>query len=175
MKKRFSTRALSQQGLFAAAMVICAWISIPFGDISFTLQSFALFLALFTLGGAGGTAAFLVYFLMGTVGLPVFSGFRGGLGVLFGATGGYIWGFALTCPVYWLATRLFGEKAAIPAAIFGMLLCYLCGTGWFLYAYGGEAGWWAVALKCVVPFLLPDGIKIALAYGLSRRLKTHLF
>ena len=174
MKNRFSSRKLTQQGLFAAGTVICAWISVPFGDVSFTLQTFALFLALFTLGGKGGTVAFCVYFLMGAIGLPVFSGFRGGLGSLLGPTGGYIWGLAAAGPVYWLMTRFWGEKAAVPGAIVGMILCYLCGTGWFFYAYAAEAGWWAVALKCVVPYIVPDGAKLALAYALSRRLKSHV-
>ena len=172
MKKGSSVRKMAQQGLFAATMAICAWIHIPFGDIAFTMQTFALFLALFTLGGKGGSTAFLVYLLMGAVGLPVFSGFRGGMGALVGATGGYLWGLALAGPAYWVLTRFYGEKAALPSAFLGMGLCYFLGTFWFLQAYAGDAGWWAVALKCVVPYLLPDTVKILLARSLARRLQT---
>ena len=67
-------------------MAVCAWISIPFGYIAFTMQTFAVMLALFTLGGKWGTASVFVYLLLGAVGLPVFSGFQGGLGVLLGVT-----------------------------------------------------------------------------------------
>ena len=168
--KKINTRTLALQGLFAAAMALCAWSSVPLGEVSFTMQSFALFLALFTLGGKGGTVAFGVYLAMGAVGLPVFSGFRGGLGVLLGATGGYLWGFALAAPLYWLLTHFAGEKAKIPAAVLGMLLCYLCGTLWYLYVYAGQTAWWTVAAKCVLPYLLPDALKIWLADRLSRRL-----
>ena len=172
MKRGFSVRAITYCGLFAAGITLCAWLYIPFGPIGFTLQTFALFLALFTLGGKWGSMAFFVYLLMGAVGLPVFSGFRGGMGALFGATGGYIWGLALAGPLYWLLTRLFGPKAAIPSAFLGMLLCYLLGTLWFFAMYSENSGLWAVLLNCVVPYVLPDAIKIFLAYTLSKRLRA---
>ena len=81
--------------LFAATMALCAWIAIPFGNVVFTMQSFAVFLALLTLGGGQGSAAILVYLCLGAVGLPVFSGFYG-----------YLYGFLLRNPVLsrlWMA------------------------------------------------------------------------
>ena len=172
MKNGFSVRKMAKQGVFASSMAVCAWIHIPFGDIAFTMQTFALFLALFTLGGKGGSTAFLVYLLMGAVGLPVFSGFRGGMSALLGTTGGYLWGLALAGPVYWALTRFFGKKAALPSAFLGLCLCYLLGTLWFLLVYAGDTGWWAVMLNCVVPYVLPDIIKIFLAYSIAHRLQT---
>ena len=68
--------------LFSSLIAICAWISIPIGDIAFTLQTFAVFLALGTLGGKWGTVSILIYLALGAVGLPVFSGFQGGIGTL---------------------------------------------------------------------------------------------
>ena len=65
---------------------------------------FALFLALLTLGGKGATVSVLVYLALGAVGLPVFSGFRGGFGTLLGVTGGFLWGFAFGSILYWLLT-----------------------------------------------------------------------
>lgn len=174
MNTRFSVRAIAQQGLFAAGMALCAWIQLPLGDISFTLQTFALFLALFTLGGKRGSISFLVYLLMGLIGFPVFSGFRGGIGVLLGATGGYIWGLALAGLLYWVVTHFLGPRSAYFAAFAGMLLCYFCGTGWFALAYAGNVGWWAIMLKCVVPFLLPDIAKILLAHSIAQRLRPML-
>ena len=173
--KPINTRKLAVQSLFAAAMAVCAWISVPLGEISFTMQSFALFLALFTLGGKSGVISFGVYLAVGAVGLPVFSGFQGGLGVLLGATGGYLWGFALAAILYWLMTHIFGERAQVPAAVLGMILCYSCGTLWYLYAYAGQTAWWAVAAKCVLPYLLPDALKIWLAAWLAQRLKRTIF
>ena len=100
--------------------------------------------------------------------MPVFSGFRGGPGILLGVTGGYLWGFLLSGLVYWALER-FGR---LPAMVGGLIICYACGTLWFLqYSGGGIA---LVLLRCVVPYLIPDGIKIFLAWSLSRRLYRHL-
>ena len=74
------TKQLALCGLFSALMVICAWISLPFGDSPFTLQTFGLFLCLGALGGKYGTISVITYLLLGRVGFPAFSGFRGGIG-----------------------------------------------------------------------------------------------
>lgn len=156
-------------GVFAALTALCAWISIPVGDIAFTLQTFAIFLTLGLLGGKWGTVSILIYLLLGCMGLPVFSGFRGGFGVLLGVTGGYIWGFLLAGPLYWCF-----EKLCKPLGFaVGMLGCYLCGCLWFSL-YAGEAGFVAAAVKCVLPYLVPDAAKLVLSYTLSRRLKKYI-
>ena len=154
--------------LFAALMAICAWISVPVFDIAFTLQTFAIFLALGLLGGKRGSAAILIYLLLGTAGMPVFSGFRGGIGALAGVTGGYLWGFLFSGLIYWALER-FGK---LPAMIAGQLACYACGSAWFFLYTGG--GLWLILLRCVVPYLIPDAFKLALAYILTRRLSRHL-
>ena len=77
-----NSRALAQCALFTALMCVCAWISIPLGDMTFSMQTFALFLTLLLLGGKKGCIVCLLYLLLGAVGLPIFTGFRGGLGVL---------------------------------------------------------------------------------------------
>ena len=127
-----------------------------------------MFLSLGLLGGKWGTVSIGLYLMLGLVGLPVFSGFRGGPGVLLGVTGGYLWGFLLSGLTYWALER-FGK---LPAMMVGLLVCYACGTLWFLqYSGGGLA---LVLLRCVVPYLIPDGIKIAMAWSLSKRLARHL-
>ena len=99
-------RNMALCGLFTAILTVCAWISIPVGDMVITLQTFGIFLTLGLLGGKYGTVTMLVYLLLGAVGAPVFSGFRGGLGALLGTTGGYLFGFMLTCLCYRLLTGL---------------------------------------------------------------------
>jgi biotin transport system substrate-specific component len=79
---------------FAALITVCSWISLPVADIAFTMQTFGVFLALGLLGGKWGSVAIAIYLLLGAVGMPVFSGFRGGVGMLAGVTGGYLWGFS---------------------------------------------------------------------------------
>ena len=83
-----NTKYMTRAALFAALTAICAWISIPVADIGFTMQTFGVFLTLGVLGGKWGTVSILIYLLLGAVGMPVFSGFRGGMGMLLGVTGG---------------------------------------------------------------------------------------
>lgn len=171
---RLTVKNMVQCGICAALLAISAWLSIPMPQVSFTMQSFAVFFALGLLGGRRGVISISIYLVMGLIGLPVFSGFRGGVGVLLGVTGGYIWGFLLAGLLYWAVTALFGQgfKARLAAMILGMLLCYGCGTVWYLRVYGGNL--WAVLTACVLPYLLPDGVKIALALTLAGRLKRFI-
>ena len=113
--------------LFTALLSICAWICIPVFHVTYTLQTFAVYLALLTLGGKWGTLTIGIYLLLGAVGLPVFSGFRGGIGALLGVTGGFLWGFLAAGIVYWLFERL-----CKPAGIcLGLFFCYTCGCIWY--------------------------------------------
>ena len=80
--------------VFAVIMAICSWISIP-AAVPFTLQTFGVFVAVGVLGGKRGTLSILVFILLGAIGVPVFAGFSGGIGVLAGTTGGYIIGFLI--------------------------------------------------------------------------------
>ena len=135
-KKKLSTKDMAYIGLFACLMAICAWISIP-GQIPFTLQTMGVFLAVGLLGGKQGTLAVLVYVLMGAVGLPVFSGFTGGIGRLLGATGGYIIGFLASALLMWALEKVLGEKkwGLALSMLLGLIACYAFGTAWFLVVY----------------------------------------
>ena len=171
-------RNMALCALFAALLALCAWISIPLGDVAITMQTFALFLTLGVLGGKRGSITVGIYLLLGIVGLPVFSGFQGGLGALLGATGGYIVGFLATALGYWLVTTLGGDNLLfrLLGMGFGLAACYLLGTLWFRFGYlpAGSLGFGAVLLKCVVPYLVPDGAKLILAWLLSSRLRQFV-
>ena len=176
--KGFQAIDLAYVAVCAALMAVCSWISIP-ATVPFTLQTFAVFCSLGLLGGRRGTAAILVYLLLGALGVPVFAGFSGGIGILFGTTGGYLLGFILMGLVYWLGERLSmdSRNIRIISMILGLLLCYAFGTAWFMFVYARQTG--AIALGtalawCVVPFLLPDLVKLALALLLSGRLRRAL-
>ena len=155
---------MTLSSLFAALLAVCSWISIPISDIGMTMQTFGIFLALLLLGGKWGSVSIAIYLLLGAVGLPVFSGFRGGVGCLLEVTGGFLWGFLVSGLVY-RALERFGNVAAMIA---GQLACYACGCIWF-YAYAG-GGLGFILLRCVLPYLLPDAVKLWLAYSLSKRL-----
>ena len=164
--------------LFAALMAICSWISIPL-TVPFTLQTFAVFVTLEIIGGKRGTLSILVFLLLGAIGVPVFAGFSGGIGVLAGTTGGYIIGFLFSALVMWAMEKLPGKKSVmqIVSMIVGLIVCYAFGTAWFMIVYSranGAVGLATVLGWCVIPFIIPDIIKIVLAYGLSRKLRKFV-
>ena len=176
--KRWRTLDTVYVALFAVIIAVCAWISIP-TTIPFTLQTFAVFIALGLLGGKRGTLATLVYILLGAVGIPVFSGFTGGVGILFGTTGGYIIGFLGSALVYWGITKLLGTKpwTMVLGMVLGLAVCYAFGTAWFMEVYARTSGAIGLATAlgwCVIPFIIPDLCKIALALVLTRPLQRYV-
>ena len=176
--KEFSIKELVSISFFAVVIVICSMICIP-GPVPLTFQTFAIFCTFGILGGRKGVWAVLVYILLGLTGLPVFSGFRGGVGALFGATGGYIFGFVLSAAVYGIVIKLLG-KSTIPAMIAAMtashILCYVTGTLWYIciHAGGGDAGLVNALRYCVLPFILTDIIKIVMAAVTTDRVTKRL-
>ena len=171
-------RNMALCGLFTAVLAICAWISVPMGDTVITLQTFGIFLTLGLLGGKRGTVTVLVYLLLGAIGAPVFSGFRGGLGALLGTTGGYIFGFMSTSMLYWIMTSIKDTpRIRLIAMVLGLLLCYICGSWWYLTRYltAAQTTLGLILLKCVVPYLIPDAIKLTLAWILTGKLKRFVY
>lgn len=175
---KLTTADMALIPLFAVLIAVCAWIAIP-SAVPFTLQTFGLFMALGLLGGKRGTLAVLLYLLLGLAGIPVFSGFRGGLGMLAGITGGYLIGFLFAALIYWAVTRR--HSGSLPMMILGMILGlftdYAFGTAWFMLFYAkayGAIGLWTALSMCVIPFLLPDLVKLALALALSKALPKRV-
>ena len=173
------TRDMALCALFAALLAVCAWLVIPAGDVPFTLQTFGVFAALGLLGGKRGTIAIGVYLLLGAIGVPVFAGFKGGIGALLGVTGGYLISYLFIGLIVILTEKWFGDRTVpfLIAGLLGMVVCYAFGTAWFVVAYARTAGpiSWGVALaKCVIPFILPDLAKLALAVLLRDRVKKYV-
>ncbi len=149
--------------VFAVLMAICSWISIPM-SVPFTLQTFGVFLAVGVLGGKRGTLAIVVYVLLGAIGIPVFAGFTGGIGIILSNTGGYIIGFIFSALAMWAMETLLGKKTWVLAVsmIAGLIICY--GKNMGAVGVATVLGW------CVIPFIIPDIVKIVLALALSKRL-----
>lgn len=178
IKKNFRTIDLVYIALGAVLIAICSWISIP-TTVPFTMQTFAVFFVLSALGGKRGTAAIIVYVLLGAVGIPVFAQFTSGIGILLGSTGGYIIGFILMGLVYRLIVHFLGKKlwVEILSMVIGLAVCYSFGTVWFMIVYAqanGAVGLAMVLGWCVIPFIIPDLIKLGLALALSWRLSPVL-
>lgn len=175
MKYRTKILDMCYIALGAVLIAACAWITVPF-TVPFTMQTFGVAAVLMLLGGKRGSISVLLYILLGTIGAPVFSGFAGGVGVLLGKTGGYIIGFVFMALAFWLITHFFGEKVwvMLAAAAAGLLICYAFGTAWFMYVYAGSGesiGLYTALSWCVIPFIIPDIAKLALAALISTRLK----
>lgn len=166
--------------LFTALIVVCALIpQFPIGPIPITLQTLAVYIAVGMLGLKWGSISVLLYIALGAIGLPVFSGGRGGIGVLLGTTGGYIIGFIFIALVTGVMIHFFGRKiwALAVGMIGGTAVCYLFGTVWYILLYTQNTGAITVgkALSlCVIPFLLPDLLKIVVACLLTNRLSKYL-
>ena len=168
-KKLFTTRELCYIALFAAVIAISAWIAIP-AALPFTMQTFAVFTAAGLLSTKCSGTAVLVYILLGTVGLPVFTGFTGGIGIFATVNGGFILGFipaALIC-----GTLIKKEFPKVLAMLIGLFVCYFFGSAWFCILSG--ASFFAALSACVLPYLPFDIIKITLAAITVRKFKKFL-
>lgn len=170
-EKRIKPRDIAYIAFGAALIVMTSIITIPF-VIPFTLQTFGVFAVLFILGGSRGTFSIITYILLGLIGLPVFSGFKSGIAAVSGPTGGYLLGFVVAALIFWLCEKLFGSRTAVrvASACIGMIACYAFGSAWY-YLYIGESGVGGiitVCLQCVVPFIIPDAVKITTAFWVGK-------
>jgi len=173
------TIQMAEIALMSAVLCVVSpfTIPVPMSPVPLSLSLFAVYLAAVLLGAKRGTICVLIYVLLGMVGLPVFSGFSGGIGVLLGPTGGYIIGYipcALLTGVLAERKRLVKTEAEqqkrvqrwrkitwnTVAMVLGTLICYACGTAWFLVIMGGTYTLMQALVICVVPYLIFDITKI---------------
>lgn len=141
---------------------------LPFSPVGITLGSFMLYLTGLLLGPKLACISVFMYLCMGFVGLPVFSGYTAGAGVLLGPTGGFLLGY-LPCVaiVGALCKRTaVGKKGIVrflTSMVAGTLILYMAGTLWFCFVYGAGVTFRDAAVACVLPFLPFDIVKIVLA------------
>ncbi len=183
---KLNTRRLAVCAVMAAVMCVIAPISIPIGPISITGGTLAIYLSVYLLGGAWGTASVLVYLLVGFVGVPVFSNYMGGAARLLGPTGGYLVGYL---PMAFLAgliieqtwRRLGGQdkkSAALALAVqflamvLGTAVLYAFGTAWYCFQAGVDLQ--TALAACVFPFIPFDLMKMAAALLLGFPIRRRL-
>ncbi|MBQ8349763.1 MAG: biotin transporter BioY [Ruminococcus sp.] len=176
-RRAFTTKEMVLTAMLTAVMAVCSWISVP-AEIPFTLQTFAVFCAVGLLGGRNGLFSILVYILLGAIGIPVFAGPSGGIGIILGNTGGYIVGFVFIALICWLTEKLFGSGliVRIISMLVGLAVMYAFGTAWYIFLYTkntGDVSLIQVMKWCVTPFVIPDLIKLALAVVLTDRIKKY--
>jgi len=169
------TKYLILSGLFAAITALLSQVSIPlpFSPVPITGQVFGVFLAGAVLGGRWGTAAMLTYVLLGAVGLPVFAKAQGGLHIILGPTGGYLWGFVLGS---YLLGKTVEKKNSYRSMILGMSLCLAAvyTLGALQLALIGGLNLRQALLLGVIPFIPLDAVKLIAAGGLSFSIRYRL-
>lgn len=171
---RISTKELVRSAIFAAFLCVFSVLSVPFGVVPVSLGLFAVFLTGIILGKRLGFISILIYIFLGCVGLPVFSGFRGGISALLGPTGGYIFSYLIIAPLMGIAADK-AEKNFLwlaAAGVLGLLVLYTFGTLWY-----------AAVLKilvsdavkiCVAPFVLFDVLKLVFSVVVGINLKKRI-
>lgn len=161
-------RAISYGAICVSLMAVCSWISIPFA-IPFTLQTFAVFFSTALLGTKRALIALIAYLLLGACGMPVFSGFTGGISAFLGPTGGFITGFVPAVLISGIIMKNGSFVRTISGMLAGLFSLYAMGSIWYMLAY--DASLTAVLSVCVLPFIPGDIAKILLAFYLGNRLK----
>lgn len=182
IKKTFLTvQDMVLIAVFTAIIAVCSWITVPgvAGQVPFTLQTFAVFVTAGVLGVKKGMVSLIVYVLLGLAGVPVFSGFTGGVGVIIGPTGGYIIGFFGSVLLIGVIMNVAKEKnetvkiaVSVIAMILGDLACFAVGTAWFMVVTSTNLV--GALTMCVIPFIIPDIVKIILATIIVSRIKKYV-
>jgi biotin transport system substrate-specific component len=151
-------------------MIIGAWITIPlpFSPVPFTLQIVIVLLCPFILGTSGAISAIILYLFMGVIGLPVFSGMQGGLHMLVGPTGGYLFGFLLAMPIM----GMLAKKNMLISLSIGLLVIYACGVSYL--AIFTQISFPKALLIGLVPYLPLDVLKVLLVRLLLLKYKKIL-
>ena len=169
-----NTYAMAVTALMTAVTCILAPLSIPIGPVPISLTNFAIYLSLYLLDWKKGTISYILYLLLGLVGLPVFSGFTGGIGKLAGPTGGYIIGFIPMAIIAGIVIDKYTEKwlLCLLAMIVGTIVCYALGTAWL--AYEAKMDMMAALWAGVIPFIPGDLVKMALAILIAPKIKAQV-
>lgn len=167
---------LTSYALITALICIFAPMSVPIGPIPISLTNLILYFAIYLIGFKGTTISYIVYLLLGIVGLPIFSGYAGGPGKVVGPTGGYLVGFIFITVFAGLTFDKVKGKLRIPMTIIAMIvttaICYLFGTIWFVYQMQCEYGY-ALSV-CVFPFIPFDLGKIVIGTALGLAVRKPL-
>ena len=169
--KAINLKDMVLMALFAAITCVLAPLAIPIGPVPISLTNFVIYVSVYVLGWHRATITYVVYLMIGLVGLPVFSGFQGGIGKMAGPTGGYLIGFIFTAILAGLSAGIQEEKVflnriwGMTGMILGTIVAYGFGTAWFCYSTG--TGLSAALALCVFPFIPGDVVKMIIAVAIA--------
>jgi len=172
--QKINTRQLTLIGVMAAVTCILGPLSLPIGVVPISLTNLAIYFAIYALGGKRGTLSYIVYLFIGLVGLPVFSGFSGGVPKLFGPTGGYLIGFVFMAFISGIFIDKFSNKIymCFLGMVLGTIVTYIFGTAWL--AYEAHMPFNKALAVGVLPFIPGDIVKITIASLIGPQIKKRL-
>lgn len=172
--KKISIKDMIMVALMAALTCVLAPLSIAIGPVPISLTNLVVYFSVILLGKKYGTLSYIIYLLIGLVGMPVFSKFQGGVSILAGPTGGYIIGFIFMAFIAGIFIEKFDGNKFMYAVgmIIGTLVVYAFGTVWFCYIM--NMGVMKALSLCVFPFVLVDLAKIILAVIIGPQMKSLL-
>ncbi len=173
-KTKLSIQEICAIAIMTAVTVVLAQVSIPMPMlVPMTMQTFAVTLAGILLGAKGGAISMGIYLLLGAVGVPVFTGFKGGLQSLVGPTGGFLLSFPLMAYVIGRGTELRKQKGMFTLLlILGTISNYVVGVA--MYCVVMNSSVWTAVTACVLPFIPTAVIKAVLAAALGLKLRERL-
>ncbi|MCM1386885.1 MAG: biotin transporter BioY [Bacillus sp. (in: Bacteria)] len=172
-KAKIATKEVVCAGMFTAVLAILSQLSIPMpSGVPITLQTFAFALVGVVLSWRLGLASAIIYILLGAVGVPVFCEFSGGLHVLIGYTGGFIWGFFALVYLCGIGVLMKNKVCGILFGIAGLALCHLVGILQFMAVAG--MGFVESFLTASAPYLIKDVISVILAFIVGAQIRTRL-
>lgn len=175
-KSTFTTKRMVEIALITAVICILApfAIPIPVSPVPISLTNLVIYIAVFILSWNDALFSYIIYLLLGIAGLPVFSGFTGGLEKLAGPTGGYLIGFIFMTIIAGIGTNKFGGKKlpAVLGMVLGLAVAYIFGTAWL--AYQMHISFMAGLSVGVLPYLAGDAVKIIIAMIVGPILRSRL-
>ena len=172
-KRKITTQQMALVAIMTALTCILAPFSLPIGPVPISLTNLVIYFSLYLLGWKLGTLSYVIYLLIGLVGVPVFSGFTAGPAKLFGPTGGYLIGFIPMASIAGIVIDKFSQRwLQILGMIVGTAICYAFGTAWFCIQAGYTVS--AALAVCVIPFIPADLIKMVIAMIIGPEIRKRL-
>ena len=167
------TYAMVSTALMTAVTCILAPLSVPIGPVPISFTNLAIYISLYLLDWKRGTVSYFLYLLIGFAGLPVFSGFTGGVAKLAGPTGGYIVGFIPMAIIAGIVIDHFHQRwLQLLGMIVGTAICYALGTAWFCMQSGYTVS--AALAVCVFPFIPADLVKMLIAMTIGPEIRRRM-
>lgn len=167
-------KKLTSVALMTAVICILAPLSIPIGAVPVSFTNLAVYFAVYLIGTKYATYSYLIYYLLGLVGLPVFSGFTGGIGKAIGPTGGCLIGFFFMAIISGIFIEKFKHSRLMQllGMILGTIIVYIFGTLWFSFVM--DKTLIESFMVCVAPFIIGDLVKMVIAMYVGTEIKKRI-